>query len=76
VGPTYQLGMERGKGGLRWGRFPAMEAETEWGASAGRWPAGLGKEGGSPGRSGPGWWPGLAGLIYIGKNQNGFNFRI
>jgi hypothetical protein len=29
VGPTYQLIAERGKGGLRRGRFPAMEAEIE-----------------------------------------------
>jgi hypothetical protein len=48
VGPTCQLGAERGKGGLRWGRFPAMEAETRWGAGATRGLAGSGEEGDSP----------------------------
>jgi hypothetical protein len=27
VGPTCQAGVERGEGGLRWGRFLSMEAE-------------------------------------------------
>jgi hypothetical protein len=48
VGPTCQLGAERGKGGLRWGRFPAMEAETRWGAGATHGLAGSGEEGDSP----------------------------
>jgi hypothetical protein len=52
VGPTYQLGTERGKGGLRQGRFPAMDAETGWGAGAAHEPARPGKEGDSLGRSG------------------------
>jgi hypothetical protein len=64
VGPTFQLGPERGKGGLRRGRFPAMEAETGHGTGAARGPAGLGKDGNSPGRSGPTRQPGL---ISIGK---------
>jgi hypothetical protein len=76
VGPTYQLIAERGKGSLRRGRFPAMEAEIERGIGAARGPARPGEEGGSPGRSGLTRWPGLAGLISIGKNQKGFDFRI
>jgi hypothetical protein len=39
VGPTCQLGAKRGNGGLRQERFPAMEAETERGASTARGPA-------------------------------------
>jgi hypothetical protein len=65
-----------GKGSLRRGRFPAMEAETGRGVGAARGPTGPGDEGGSPGRSGPAWRPGLAGLIFIGKNQKGFDFPI
>jgi hypothetical protein len=44
------------------------------GADAARGPAEPGEEGGSPGRSGPAWRPGLVGLISIGKNQKGFDF--
>jgi hypothetical protein len=44
-----------------------METETRWGTRAAHGPAGPGEEGGSPGRSGPAWRPGLAGLIFIGK---------
>ena len=56
MGPTCQLGAERGKGGLRGWRFPAMEAETGRGASTARGLAGPGEEGNSPGRSGPARW--------------------
>jgi hypothetical protein len=76
VGSTYQLGAERGQGSLRWGSFPAMEAETGWGVGAAHRPAGPGEEGGSPGRSRLARWPGLVELISLGKNQKGFDFRI
>jgi hypothetical protein len=64
-----------GKGGLRWGRFPAMEAETGWGIGAAHGPFGPGNEGGSPGRSRPARRPGLAGLISIGKIKRVFIFE-
>jgi hypothetical protein len=69
VGPTCQLGAERR------GCFPAMEAETERGAGAARGPAGLGDEGGSPGRIGPAQ---RAGLIpqERWKNKKSFDFQI
>jgi hypothetical protein len=57
---------------LEAGRFPVMEAEIGQGADVARGPIGPGEEGDSPGRSGLAWWPGLAGLISIGKNQKGF----
>jgi hypothetical protein len=67
VGPTCQLGMERGKGGLwRW-HFPVMEAKIGRGAGVACGHVGPGEEGGSLGRSGLARWPGLAGLISIGK---------
>jgi hypothetical protein len=72
VGPTCQLGAERGKGSLRGWRFLAMEAKTGRGASTARGLAGPCEEGGSSGRSGPTRRPGLAGLISIGKNSKGF----
>jgi hypothetical protein len=62
VGPTYQLGTERGKGGLRRGRFPAKLVETGRGVDATCGPTGLDEEGGSPGRSGLARRPRLAGL--------------
>jgi hypothetical protein len=71
-GPTCQLGAEWGKGGLRWGRFPTMEAETKQGTGAAHGPAGPGEEGGSPGRSGAERRPGLSRLISIGKKAKGF----
>jgi hypothetical protein len=67
VGPTYQLGAERGKGGFRWGHCPAMEAETRRGTSAACGSTRPGEEGGILGRSGPARLPRLAGLISIGK---------
>jgi hypothetical protein len=76
VGPTYQLGAERGKGSLRRWRSPAMEAEIGRGAGTARGPAGLGDEGSSPGRSWPMRWPGRAGLISIAKIQKGLDFQI
>jgi hypothetical protein len=62
VGPTYQLGAERGKGSsVRW-RLPVVVAETGQGIGRAHGPARLGEEGGSPGRSRPAWQPGPAGL--------------
>jgi hypothetical protein len=75
VGPTYQLGAKRDKGGLRWGRFPAMEAETGRGTDVAHGPTGPGEEGGSPRRSGPVQRPGLAGLIFIGKIRRVLIFK-
>jgi hypothetical protein len=48
VGPTFQLGAERGKGGLRRWCFPGMEAEIGRGVGAACRLARPGEEGGSP----------------------------
>jgi hypothetical protein len=53
-----------------------MEAETGRGAGVARGPARPGEEGGILGKGEPVRWPGLAGLISIGKNEKGFGFRI
>jgi hypothetical protein len=62
VGPTSQLGVERGKGSSVRGRFLVVEAETVQGIGGAHGPAGPGEEGGSTGRSGPAWRHGPAGL--------------
>jgi hypothetical protein len=62
--------------GMRRGRFPAIEVEAGRGASVACGPAGSGEEGGIMGRGGPVRRPRLAGLISIGENQKGFDFRM
>jgi hypothetical protein len=49
VGPTCQPDAERGEGGMRLGRFPAMEVEI----GQARGPTGPMERGGIPGKSGP-----------------------
>jgi hypothetical protein len=62
VGPTCQLGAERGKGSsVRW-RFPAVVVEIGQGVGGAHGPTGPGEEGGSPGRSRPAWRPRPTGL--------------
>jgi hypothetical protein len=62
VGPTGQLGVERGKGSSVLVRFAAVEAKIRQGIVRAHEPTGLGEEGDNPGRSGPVRWPGPAGL--------------
>jgi hypothetical protein len=62
VGPTSQLGEERGNGGLKRGCFRAKEVEIGRGVGAAHGPAGPSEEGGSLGRSGPARRPGPAWL--------------
>jgi hypothetical protein len=73
VGPTCQLGAERGKGSLVRGRFPVVEAETEWVIGGANEPAGLGEEGSSLGRRGLVRWLGSAGLK---SKENLFGIKI
>jgi hypothetical protein len=62
VGPTCQLGTERGKGSSVRGHFPMVKAETGQGIGRAHGLARSGEEGGSSGRSGSARRPGPAGL--------------
>jgi hypothetical protein len=62
VGPTCQLGVERGKGSLVRGRFPVVEVEIRQGVGVAHGPTRPSEEGGNLGRSGPAWRPGLTRL--------------
>jgi hypothetical protein len=53
LGPTCQLGVERGEGSSMRGPFPMMEAETGQGIGGAHGATGPGKEGDSLGKSGP-----------------------
>jgi hypothetical protein len=64
VGPTCELSTERGEGGLRRGRFPAMEAKTGQGAT-GLWACWADGERRWPGKE----WDGVEGLGRLGPNK-------
>jgi hypothetical protein len=73
-GANLSANRREGQRRLEAGTLSIMETEIEHGIDAARGPAGPGEEAGNPGRSGLTRWPGLAGLIFIGKNQKGFDF--